>query len=401
MVRPTAPAQVADELAAARPARSRACIAPESSGWATATLAGLRRAIANGYDFVINMDADFSHDPQYLPAVVECMERADVAIGSRYVPGGGIEGWGPLRHFMSRGINWYARLLLGLSTRDNSGAYRCYRVSKLAQIDLRSRACPRLRVSGRNPASLPPGRLPLRGNADRVSRTPLRQHPRSIGANRPWRSGSSFACRSKSRSDSTAQLNSRGAQKSPPTAVGELVRNRAPDGNRTRTRSLGSCRDTISPRAHAKIRDSAQSTPRRRSRSSGIAAAFDSAGRRESIIDFRRLHEFVDGNPFVFGVSLRDRAGAENNRRQTDCGQPRCVSSIRNAHFFAPPAYGPHMQQQSVSPDKVFAFRQGRRSRPGREHLDFEIEPSLQELSDLAHRVDADLPQEWCADRFQ
>jgi dolichol-phosphate mannosyltransferase len=104
-------------------------------GLGSAILAGLRQAIADGYDFVINMDADFSHDPQHLPALLECMQRCDVAIGSRYVPGGGVEGWGPLRHFMSRGINWYARLLLGLSTRDNSGAYRSYRCAKLAEVD--------------------------------------------------------------------------------------------------------------------------------------------------------------------------------------------------------------------------------------------------------------------------
>jgi dolichol-phosphate mannosyltransferase len=105
-------------------------------GLGSATLAGFRDAIAHGYEFVLSMDADFSHDPQYLPTIVNCMQRADVGIGSRYVAGGGIEGWGWGRHFMSRGINWYARLLLGLTTRDNSGAYRCYRVTKLSQIDL-------------------------------------------------------------------------------------------------------------------------------------------------------------------------------------------------------------------------------------------------------------------------
>jgi dolichol-phosphate mannosyltransferase len=126
---------LADELSASEP-RVRVLHRAGKLGLGSAILAGMRRAIADGYDFVINMDADFSHDPRHLPALVACMERADVAIGSRYVPGGGIEGWGPLRHFMSRGINWYARLLLGLSTRDNSGAYRCYRCSKLAQINL-------------------------------------------------------------------------------------------------------------------------------------------------------------------------------------------------------------------------------------------------------------------------
>lgn len=72
----------------------------------------------------------------HLPAVLECMNRADVAIGSRYVVGGGVVGWGLRRHFMSRGINWYARLLLRLKTKDNSGSYRCYRVAKLKELDL-------------------------------------------------------------------------------------------------------------------------------------------------------------------------------------------------------------------------------------------------------------------------
>jgi dolichol-phosphate mannosyltransferase len=126
---------MADELAAAD-GRVRVLHRAGKEGLGSAMLAGFRDAIAHGYDFVLNMDADFSHDPRHLPAIVDCMQRADVAIGSRYVPGGGVDGWGMTRHFMSRGINWYARLLLGLSTRDNSGAFRCYRVTKLAQIDL-------------------------------------------------------------------------------------------------------------------------------------------------------------------------------------------------------------------------------------------------------------------------
>ncbi|MEX1230218.1 MAG: polyprenol monophosphomannose synthase [Planctomycetaceae bacterium] len=105
-------------------------------GLGTATLAGFRYGIEHGYDFLINMDADFSHHPRYLPNLLVAMGRADVAIGSRYVSGGGVEGWGWKRHFMSQGINGYARLFLGLKTKDNSGSYRCYRVSKLRELDL-------------------------------------------------------------------------------------------------------------------------------------------------------------------------------------------------------------------------------------------------------------------------
>ena len=96
----------------------------------------MRFAIDHRYDLLLNLDADFSHPPRFIPALLAGMSDHDVMIGSRYVPGGGVEGGFNLkRKFMSTGINWYARLLLGLKTKDNSGAFRCYRVSKLAQID--------------------------------------------------------------------------------------------------------------------------------------------------------------------------------------------------------------------------------------------------------------------------
>jgi dolichol-phosphate mannosyltransferase len=110
---------------------------PGKQGLGTAVLAGMRYAIENGFDYFLNLDADFSHPPRFIPAILDGMTQKDVMIGSRYVPGGGVEGEFNLkRKFMSTGINVYARLLLGLRTRDNSGSYRCYRVSKLRQIDL-------------------------------------------------------------------------------------------------------------------------------------------------------------------------------------------------------------------------------------------------------------------------
>ena len=132
---PDGTGRLADELAG-RDSRVRVLHRSGKLGLGTATLAGFRDAIEHGYEFVLNMDADFSHHPRYIPALRECMSRADVAVGSRYVPGGGVVGWGPRRHIMSRGINWYARTLLRLSTRDNSGSFRCYRVSCLARLDL-------------------------------------------------------------------------------------------------------------------------------------------------------------------------------------------------------------------------------------------------------------------------
>ena len=104
-------------------------------GLGAATIAGLRWGIDQGYDFVLNMDADFSHHPRHLSAVRQCMETSDVGVGSRYIPGGAIVGWSPKRHVMSQGINLYSQVLLGLRTQDCSGAFRCYRVSKLREVD--------------------------------------------------------------------------------------------------------------------------------------------------------------------------------------------------------------------------------------------------------------------------
>ena len=118
-------------------------------------------AVQNRYDYLLNLDADFSHPPRFIPALLEGMRDHDVMIGSRYVPGGGVEGGFNLkRKFMSSGINWYARFWLGLKSKDNSGAYRCYRVSKLAQIDLSRVLLAGLLVPGRDPLLVQGGRLP-------------------------------------------------------------------------------------------------------------------------------------------------------------------------------------------------------------------------------------------------
>ncbi len=113
---------------------------PGKLGLGTATIAGMKYAVEHGYQFVLNMDADFSHQPKYLPAIRACMDPpdgppADVGIGSRYTAGGGVEGWPLRRRLMSRAVNLYARWLLGLRPRDCSGAYRCYRTETLARLD--------------------------------------------------------------------------------------------------------------------------------------------------------------------------------------------------------------------------------------------------------------------------
>ncbi|MFK7817534.1 MAG: polyprenol monophosphomannose synthase [Planctomycetaceae bacterium] len=131
---PDGTGKYADELAAENSA-IRVLHRKGKQGLGSAILRGFEFAIEDNYEYVLNLDADFSHHPQHIPAMRECMSRADVAIGSRYIDGGGVEGWGFKRHFMSRGINLYAWLTLGLKTKDNSGSFRCYRVSELSKLD--------------------------------------------------------------------------------------------------------------------------------------------------------------------------------------------------------------------------------------------------------------------------
>jgi dolichol-phosphate mannosyltransferase len=110
-------------------------------GVGTAIVAGMKYAIERDYRYLLNIDSDFSHPPMYLPAMIAGMEPAqgppiDVMIGSRYIPGGGVEGWPWKRHVMSRCINFCTRWLLALDPKDCSGGYRCYRITALAKLDL-------------------------------------------------------------------------------------------------------------------------------------------------------------------------------------------------------------------------------------------------------------------------
>ncbi len=131
---PDGTGRLADEMAA-KDARIHALHRSGKLGLGSATVAGFRYGIEHDYDQLVNMDADFSHHPRYIPVLRSCLDTVDVGIGSRYIPGGGVVGWNWKRYFMSSGINFYARLFLGLSNRDNSGSFRCYRVSKLALLD--------------------------------------------------------------------------------------------------------------------------------------------------------------------------------------------------------------------------------------------------------------------------
>jgi dolichol-phosphate mannosyltransferase len=124
-------------------ARLKCLHRPGKLGLGSATLDAIRYALDGPYDVLVTMDADWSHDPQYLPALVEAVKSADVALGSRYCEQGAIEGWPVARRVMSRGMNWLSRLMLRLPVRDSSGAFRAYQLTALKKIDL-----DRIRSSG-------------------------------------------------------------------------------------------------------------------------------------------------------------------------------------------------------------------------------------------------------------
>jgi dolichol-phosphate mannosyltransferase len=105
-------------------------------GLGPAYLAGFRRALADGAELVLEMDCDFSHNPNDVPRLIAAADDADVVLGSRYVPGGGVRNWGLLRRFVSAGGSWYARVLLSTSVRDLTGGFKCYRREVLERIDL-------------------------------------------------------------------------------------------------------------------------------------------------------------------------------------------------------------------------------------------------------------------------
>ncbi len=107
-------------------------------GIGPAYLAGFDRALRGGADLVLEMDSDFSHDPADLPRLVAAAAAADLVLGSRYVPGGGVADWGLGRRAVSRGGSLYAKLLLGVQVNDLTGGFKCFRRAVLERLDLTS-----------------------------------------------------------------------------------------------------------------------------------------------------------------------------------------------------------------------------------------------------------------------
>jgi dolichol-phosphate mannosyltransferase len=111
---------------------------PRKEGIGPAYVAGFRHALEAGAELVAQMDADFSHDPADLPRLLEAAEGADLVLGSRYVDGGGVADWGPVRRVISRGGSAYARTILGVPVRDLTGGFKVFHRAVLEAIDLGS-----------------------------------------------------------------------------------------------------------------------------------------------------------------------------------------------------------------------------------------------------------------------
>src|SRR4051812_37957575 len=127
---------IADELAASH-AEVEVLHRPGKAGLGQAYVAGFHRALAGGAERVMEMDADFSHDPRDIPRLVAATrEGADLALGSRYVPGGGVENWGLVRRFVSRGGCLYAQAVLRVPVRDLTGGFKCFRREVLEGIGI-------------------------------------------------------------------------------------------------------------------------------------------------------------------------------------------------------------------------------------------------------------------------
>lgn len=109
---------------------------PGKLGLGTAYIAGFKYALEHGFEYIFEMDADFSHDPAYLPDFLEAAREADLVIGSRYVEGGGVENWPLFRKIISMGGSLYSRIILSLPYRDLTGGFKCFRRKVLETLPL-------------------------------------------------------------------------------------------------------------------------------------------------------------------------------------------------------------------------------------------------------------------------
>jgi dolichol-phosphate mannosyltransferase len=134
---PDGTGQIADDLAAAD---SRVAVIHRDGkrGLGTAYVAGFKWALEHGFDYIFEMDCDFSHDPDDVPRLLAAAQAGDVAVGSRWVPGGGTRNWSLLRTFISRGGSTYAKLILGVPVNDLTSGFKCFAARVLASLNLDS-----------------------------------------------------------------------------------------------------------------------------------------------------------------------------------------------------------------------------------------------------------------------
>ncbi len=134
---PDGTGEIADGLASQYANRVHVIHRQGKMGLGTAYVTGFHRALESDADYIVQMDADFSHSPSYIPTFLDAMSDCDLVVGSRYVAGGGVdERWSPWRRFLSWGGNAYARLVTGLRINDATGGFRCFRHQALRELDL-------------------------------------------------------------------------------------------------------------------------------------------------------------------------------------------------------------------------------------------------------------------------
>jgi dolichol-phosphate mannosyltransferase len=135
---PDGTADIAEAHFASRPeyARHRVVRRTGIRGLGRAYVDGFQRALEEGYDRIVQMDADLSHDPKYVPALLKASETADLVIGSRYCGGGGVENWPLRRKILSRFAGWYVRAVTGIEIADPTAGFRCWTSSALRAVQL-------------------------------------------------------------------------------------------------------------------------------------------------------------------------------------------------------------------------------------------------------------------------
>jgi len=133
---PDGTGELADQLAAASAGRIQVLHRTGKLGLGTAYLDGFKYGLKKGYDYIFEMDADFSHQPKYLPELLAAAQTSGVAIGSRLVPGGGVTGWAWYRKLISRGGSLYSRTVLGLKVHDCTGGFKCFSRAALQILNL-------------------------------------------------------------------------------------------------------------------------------------------------------------------------------------------------------------------------------------------------------------------------